>query len=98
MDIRTDPRFRVVRGERNLGIAGNTNEAIRLARGEYIALCDHDDLLTPDALWRMAEAIEKTHPDLLYSDEDMVTENGKRHMDPHRKPDYQPETPLCLTR
>ncbi len=87
-----EKRFHVVHAAENLGIAGNTNEAIRRASGEYIALCDHDDILTPDALWRMAEAIEKDDPDLLYSDEDMITENGKRHMDPHRKPGYQPET------
>ena len=87
-----EPRFRVVHAEKNLGIAGNTNGAIALVRGEYTALCDHDDLLTPDALWRMAEAAAASRPDLLYSDEDMVTENGRRHMDPHRKPDYQPET------
>ncbi|MBR2823040.1 MAG: glycosyltransferase [Clostridia bacterium] len=87
-----EPRIRVFRGAENRGIAGNTNAAIELARGAYIALCDHDDLLTPDALWRMGEAIEREHPDFLYSDEDMVTENGKRHMDPHRKPDFQPET------
>ena len=87
-----EPRFRVIHGKENLGIAGNTNAAIAEAKGEYIALCDHDDVLTPDALWRMAEAIARDHPDLLYSDEDMMTENGRRHMDPHRKPDYQPET------
>jgi len=87
-----EKRFRVVHAKENLGIAGNTNEAIALAGGEYIALCDHDDLLTPDALWRMAEAIAAEHPDLLYSDEDMMTEDGRHHMDPHRKPDYQPET------
>ena len=87
-----DSRFRVIHGTENLGIAGNTNAAIAETKGTYIALCDHDDLLTPDALWRMAEAIEKTHPDMLYSDEDMITENGKHHMDPHRKPEYQPET------
>ena len=87
-----EPRIRVFRGAENMGIAGNTNAAIREARGEYIALCDHDDLLTPDAFWRMAEAIERERPDLLYSDEDMVTEDGRCHMDPHRKPGYQPET------
>ena len=88
----TEPRFRVIRAKENRGIAGNTNAAIAAAKGEYIALCDHDDLLTPDALWRMAEAIAAEHPELLYSDEDMITENGRRHMDPHRKPGYQPET------
>lgn len=87
-----DPRFRVIHAPENLGIAGNTNGAIAQARGEYIALCDHDDWLTPDALWRVAEEIARSHPDLLYSDEDMMTENGRRHMDPHRKPGYQPET------
>ena len=87
-----EPRFRVIHAEENRGIAGNTNAAIALARGEYIALCDHDDVLAPDALWRMGEAIAREHPDILYSDEDMMTENGRRHMDPHRKPDFQPET------
>ena len=87
-----DSRFRVIHGKENLGIAGNTNEAIRLSRGDYIALCDHDDLLTPDALWHVAEAVAGEAPDLIYTDEDMVTENGRRHMDPHRKPDFQPET------
>lgn len=87
-----EKRFRVVHAKENRGIAGNTNAAIALAKGEYIALCDHDDLLTPDALYRMAEAIAREHPDMLYSDEDMMTENGRRHMDPHRKPDFQPET------
>ena len=84
-------RFRAVRGERNLGISGNTNEAVRLARGEYVALCDHDDLLSPEALWRVAERICETHPDMIYSDEDRLTENGRRHMDPHYKPDYCPD-------
>ncbi len=86
-----DPRFRVIRGKENRGISGNTNAALALARGEYTALCDHDDLLRPDALWRMAEAIERDHPDWLYSDEDMMTEDGRHHMDPHRKPDFCPE-------
>ena len=88
---REEPRFRLIHGPENLGISGNTNAAIALAKGEYIALCDHDDLLRADALWRMAEAIARDHPAWLYSDEDMVTQNGKRHIDPHYKPDFCPE-------
>ncbi len=88
---KTEPRFRMIRGAENKGISGNTNEAVKLARGEYIALCDHDDLLSPDALWQMARRIEETKPDMVYSDEDRVTQNGKRHMDPHYKPDYCPD-------
>lgn len=85
------PRFRLVRGKENRGISGNTNEAVRLARGEYIALCDHDDLLSPDALWRVADCIARKNPDMVYSDEDRITENGRKHMDPHYKPDYCPD-------
>ena len=84
--------FRWIRGEENRGISGNTNEALKYARGEYIALCDHDDLLAPDALWRVAKCIEEKHPDMVYTDEDRVTEDGRRHMDPHYKPDYCPDT------
>lgn len=86
-----ESRFRIIRGGENRGISGNTNEAIRLARGEYIALCDHDDVLAPDALWRVAECIAEKHPDMIYSDEDRLTENGRKHMDPHYKPDYCPD-------
>ena len=88
---KTEPRFRVIRGEENKGISGNTNEAVKLARGEYIALCDHDDLLSPDALWQAAKRIEEKQPDMIYSDEDRITQNGRRHMDPHYKPDYCPD-------
>ena len=87
---REDPRFRVFHANTNGGISDNTNAAIALARGEYIALCDHDDVLSPDALWRMAEVIAREHPDWLYSDEDMMTEGGI-HIDPHWKPDFCPE-------
>ena len=86
-----EPRFRIIRGEENRGISGNTNEALKLARGEYIVLCDHDDLLAQDALWRTAECIVEKHPDMIYSDEDRITQNGRRHMDPHYKPDYCPD-------
>ncbi len=86
-----DVRLRVIHAKENLGISGNTNAAASLARGTYLALCDHDDLLSPEALWRVAEVIAAEEPDLVYSDEDMMTENGVRHIDPHYKPDYCPE-------
>ena len=88
---KTEPRFRVIHGQENKGISGNTNEALKLARGEYVALCDHDDLLSPDALWQAAKRIEEKQPDMVYSDEDRITQNGRRHMDPHYKPDYCPD-------
>ena len=94
LDGLNDPRLRVIRAAENKGISGNTNEALKYARGEYAALCDHDDLLAPDALWRAAEAICREHPDVIYSDEDRIMENSLHHMDPHYKPDWSPETLL----
>lgn len=86
-----DRRIRVLHGQRNEGISGNTNFALDMARGDWIVLCDHDDLLTPDALYRVAEAILAHQPDMIYSDEDKVTEDGARHTDPHFKPDFCPD-------
>lgn len=86
-----DARFRVTLGTENEGISGNSNRALEMATGDYVVLCDHDDLLTPDALWRVAEAVVRTGAEMLYSDEDKVTENGHHFTDPHLKPDFCPE-------
>lgn len=86
-----DARLKVIHAEVNDGISGNTNHALALASGVYTALCDHDDLLTPDALWRVAEAIAREHPDVLYSDEDRITEDGRHYLDPYHKPDFCPD-------
>ncbi len=53
----SDPRIRVLTLPENRGIAGNTNAAIEMAKGDYIGLLDHDDLLAPDALYEVADAI-----------------------------------------
>lgn len=74
----------------NAGIAGNTNEALRLAQGEYITLLDNDDTLSPDALYRMVEMINAEKPDCLYSDEDKMDGEGQSFFCPHVKPDYNP--------
>lgn len=54
---REDARIVYRHLEKNEGIAGNTNQALQLATGDYIALLDHDDLLAPDALYEAAKAI-----------------------------------------
>ena len=87
-----DSRFKVVHGTANDGISGNTNHALEMATGEWIALCDHDDLYEPDALYRMAEYIRNLQPDMLYSDEDFIDASGKVHTSPHFKPDFCPDT------
>ena len=86
-----DPRIRLVERETNGHIVAASNDGIAAARGEFIALLDHDDLLVPHALERNAELIAE-HPevDYLYSDEDKVDGTG-RHYDLFRKPAWSPE-------
>jgi GT2 family glycosyltransferase len=86
-----DPRVKVTFRESNGHIAAASNSALGLARGEYVALLDHDDELSEHALAIMAEEIA-AHPeaDLLYSDEDKIDLEGHRH-DPYFKPDFNPE-------
>ena len=83
-----DARIHVKNLEKNEGIGKNTNRAFEMANGQYVALLDHDDLLAPDALFEVACAVEKSHPDIIYSDEDKVTGNEKEHTQPHFKPDF----------
>lgn len=76
----------------NFGIAANTNEAMAMASGEFLALFDHDDLLAPDALYEAAKAIEENQDtDIIYTDEDKVTENLDEYFQPHFKPDFSPD-------
>ena len=84
-----DERLRYLHIGENLGISGNTNKALEMAEGDFIMLCDHDDLLTPDAFYEMAQAV-MNHPecDCVYSDEDKIDQAGKNVYEPHFKPDF----------
>ncbi|WP_299952277.1 glycosyltransferase [uncultured Modestobacter sp.] len=85
-----DPRIRLEPLATNLGIVGASSHGLAAARGQFVALLDHDDRLAPQALERMLAAIE-AHPeaDVLYSDEDQIHDG--RLGDPFRKPDFSPE-------
>lgn len=84
-----DERIKVKDVPENEGIAQNTNAALASATGDYIGLLDHDDLLTPDALYEVVKAInENDRPQVLYSDEDKVTMDLSEHFQSHMKPDY----------
>lgn len=86
-----DPRIKVVFREKNGHISRASNSALELATGEWIALLDHDDILSRHALFCVAEAIN-SHPGakLIYSDEDKIDENDRRSS-PHFKCSYSPE-------
>lgn len=91
-----DPRIKVVFNDRQLQISENTNAAIGIATGNYIAFADHDDTLSEEAFYQMAMEIA-SHPEaeLLYSDEDIIDIKGRR-LYPHFKSDYNPELLCCV--
>ena len=72
-----DERIRYTFIGENRGISDNTNVAVEMASGDFIVLCDHDDLLPENALYEFALEIMK-HPetDCIYSDEDKINQNG----------------------
>jgi GT2 family glycosyltransferase len=86
-----DPRIRVAYREANGGIVPASNDALSMARGEFVALLDHDDMLHPDALAHVAGAIDGTpEADYVYTDEDKIDDAG-HHSHPFFKPDWSPE-------
>jgi len=89
--VHKDNRFKVLHLEKNLGIAGNTNMAITLASGSYVAFLDHDDLIAPFALFEIARRLNfDPDIDLFYSDEDNIDTRGFRY-GPFFKPSYSPD-------
>jgi len=88
------PNIKVVYRKENGHISKASNSALELASGEYCVLMDQDDTITPDALFYIAQELNKNPDlDLIYSDEDKVDEKGVYSL-PHFKPEWSPESLL----
>lgn len=88
-----NPKIDIIYREENGHISRATNSALEVARGEFIALLDCDDLLTTDALYEVAKTLNNNRwLDYIYSDEDKIDENSKTRFMPHFKPDWSPDT------
>ena len=74
-----DSRIKVHFLTQNSGIAIASNQALELVTGEFVMLMDHDDLITEEALFRVAESILVDNPDIVYSDEAITNSQGKIH-------------------
>jgi len=87
----SDPRIRWMRRGLNGNISAASNSALSLAKGSWVVLMDHDDLLPEIALYRLVAEI-RDYPDaaIIYSDEDKVGEKGHRS-DPYFKADFDPD-------
>ena len=87
----SDHRIKVLSLDNNIGISLATNKAISLATGEFVALLDHDDELTVDALAEVALFISENRDiDVIYTDQDKINERG-RIIDTFFKPDWSPD-------
>ena len=90
--VESDSRIKYKFLNENLGISGNTNKALDMVTGEYIALLDHDDTLSEYALYEVVNCINKyPEAEFMYSDEDKIDENGNRY-DAYFKPDFAIDT------
>lgn len=86
-----DSRIKVVFRKKNGHISAASNSALELASGNYVALLDHDDLLTEHALFYVVKTIhENPGAEILYSDEDKINENDVRS-EPHFKSAWNPD-------
>lgn len=93
---RSDSRITVCRAAEHGGISRALNLAAGSAAGEYLAFLDHDDVLPAYALSAVAEVINSSSADVIYSDEDRLDPSGER-TDPIFKPDWSPNLLLsCM--
>ena len=87
-----DDRIRYERLTENLGISGNTNKCFEMAKGDYIGLFDHDDILHPTALYEYMKVICDKGADYIYCDETTFSGKSIDHMITlHFKPDFAPD-------
>ena len=76
----------------NTGIAANTNAALEMAAGEFVAFLDQDDTLAPQALFAVVQRLNQDPDlDLIYSDHDLLSQDGSRRYNPLLKPNWSPE-------
>lgn len=91
-----DPRIQLVRSEKNCGVAYARNTGLSLARGEYVALLDSDDLWHPEKLEKQRLLAQKTGADVVYCGYSMIDSHGEKRWHDFVVPertDYE----MCLT-
>jgi glycosyltransferase involved in cell wall biosynthesis len=88
----TSDKIKIKFGKKNLNISLSTNEALKMAEGDYVLFLDNDDMLSPNALMEITHRInQKPETDVVYYDEDIMLMNDLR-VKPILKPDWSPET------
>lgn len=89
-------KIRIKHRKKNGHISRASNDALEMAKGEFVALLDNDDLLAKNALYEVVKVLnENKKLDFIYSDEDKINLDGDR-CEPHFKPDFSPDTLLSM--
>ena len=93
---RKEKRIHIIENDCRLNISDNTNRALEQVDGGYVVFVDHDDTLAPDALYECVKVLNR-EPDVevIYTDSDKLSENGKRYSEPCFKPDFNMELLRC---
>ena len=96
VEYEKNDKIRIKHRKKNGHISRATNDALEMAKGEFVALLDNDDVLAKNALYEVVNVLnEDRNLDFIYSDEDKLNLGGERCL-PHFKPDYSPDTLLSL--
>lgn len=88
-----NPNIKIVYLSENGGISKATNEAAKLATGDYIVLMDNDDEITYDALYEFLRVAKEKNADIIYSDQCIIDRDGN-WVNPLHKPDWSPDLML----
>lgn len=86
-----EPRVKLHLATENQGVSRVSNLAIAMATGPFTVFLDHDDLLEPQAIFRVAQAVIHDDPDMVYSDEIMISADGKKMLYHAHRPAFSPE-------
>jgi O-antigen biosynthesis protein len=86
-----DARIKLHLGQSNHGVSHASNRALEMVTGDFVVLLDHDDVLEQQALLRVAESVQHDDPDMLYSDEVLISPDGKVILDHVFRPAFSPE-------
>lgn len=93
----SNPKIKIVYRKENGHISKATNDGIKVAKGEFIAFLDCDDILEPNAIYEVTKKLnEDSKYDFIYSDEDKLTADGLHRHSPFFKPDWSPDTFMSL--
>jgi len=88
---RKDQRIKLHLGDANRGVSHASNQALALCTSPFTVLLDHDDLLEPQAIFRIAESVNEDDPDMVYSDEILISPDASTVLQYVCRPMFSPE-------